>query len=442
MSHGPDPYVPYRGDTGYRVRHYDLDLDYRVSSNRLSGKARITATATTTLDRFGLDLAGLRVSKVSVDGHRPTRYQHRHDKLEIRPHREIPAGAEFVVEVQYAGNPEPVDSEWGDVGWEELTEGVLVAGQPCGAATWFPCNDHPGDKATYRIAISTDSPYHVVANGRLTSRRTRASRTSWVFEQTAPMATYLATIQIGRYDELQIATTPVSIRAAVPHALIRGFRSDFGRQQDMMTLFTDLFGPYPFTGYTVVVTEDPLEIPLEAQGASVFGANHVDGRRGAERLVAHELAHQWFGNSLTPAGWRDIWLNEGFACYAEWLWSENSGGWSAQRQVNTAYNRLASLPQDLVIADPGPRDMFDDRLYKRGAIALHAVRVELGDKQFFELLRTWTGRYRHGSVTTAHLLDLVGSYADPAELLSGWLDDAALPPVPSVRRRGGLGRAR
>jgi aminopeptidase N len=437
---GVDPYVPRRGDRGYRVRHYDLELDYRVNSNRLSGRARITATAVQPLPRVSLDLAGLRVGKVAVDGRRPARYAQRGEKLHIWPTLDLPTGAEFTVDVQYSGNPQPVDSTWGDVGWEELTEGVLVAGQPCGAPSWFPCNDHPGDKATYRIALSTDSPYHVVANGRLTSRRTRASQTSWVYEQTAPMATYLATVQIGRYDELELAANPVAIRAAVPGPLHSRFRSDFGRQRDMMKLFVKLFGPYPFGAYTVVVTDDPLEIPLEAQGVSVFGSNHVDGRRGSERLVAHELAHQWFGNSLTPSSWRDIWLNEGFACYAEWLWSEGSGGPSAQQQVAQAHARLAGLPQDLVISDPGPDDMFDDRLYKRGAITLHAVRLRLGDNAFFDLLRDWTGRYRHGSVTSAGFRELAGSYGDLGSVFTAWLDRPELPAVPG--RNGGLGRVR
>ncbi len=439
-SSGADPYVPNRGDRGYRVRHYDLDLEYRVSSNRLSGQARITATAVQALPRVSLDLAGLRVGKVTVDGRRPTRYTHRGDKLQIWPVADLPVGAEFTVEVHYSGNPKPVDSTWGDVGWEELTEGVLVAGQPCGAPSWFPCNDHPGDKATYTIAVSTDSPYHVVANGRLVSQRTRASQTRWSFEQAAPMATYLATVQIGRYDEVELAARPVPIRAALPRELGRRFRTDFGRQQDMMTLFVRLFGPYPFGAYTVVVTDDPLEIPLEAQGISVFGSNHVDGRRGAERLVAHELAHQWFGNSLTPSQWRDIWLNEGFACYAEWLWSESSGGASAQQQVAQAHARLSGLPQDLVISDPGPADMFDDRLYKRGAITLHAVRVRLGDQAFFDLLRSWTARHRHGSVTAAGFRELAGSYGELGPLFASWLDRPELPALP--RRNGGLGRVR
>ncbi|MDX6249306.1 MAG: hypothetical protein QOF10_2666 [Kribbellaceae bacterium] len=434
-----DPYVPSHGNGGYEVESYELDLDYRVNSNRLTGKATITAVATQALSRFSLDLDSLRVAKVSVNGRRAGRYAHRAGKLHVWPAVEIVDGAEFVVDVQYSGNPKPTDSPWGELGWEELTDGVIVASQPSGAATWFPCNDHPGDKAHYRITITTDSPYHVVANGRLVSRRTKASRTTWVFDEAAPMATYLATVQIGRYDVLELASTPVAQRAVLPASQVRDFRSDFGRQQDMMKLFCRLFGPYPFGGYTVVVTDDPLEIPVEAQGISVFGSNHVDGRRGAERLVAHELSHQWFGNSLTPATWQHIWLNEGFACYSEWLWSEESGGPTAAQHASRAYNRLAGLAQDLVLSDPGPELMFDDRLYKRGAITLHMVRQQLGDDAFFELLRTWTRTNRDGSVTTDAFISLATTFARDAaavrDLFAAWLDSPELPPLPRAGRR-------
>jgi aminopeptidase N len=433
-----DPYVPSHGNGGYQVDSYELDLDYRVNSNRLSGKATITAVATQALSRVSLDLVGLRVAKVLVNGRRAGRYAHRNGKLHIWPSPAISDGAEFVVDVQYSGNPAPMDSPWGELGWEELTEGVIVASQPSGAATWYPCNDHPSDKAHYRITVTTDSPYHVVANGRLVSRRTKASRTSWVFDQAAPMATYLATVQIGRYDVLELATSPVTTRAVLPASQIRDFREDFGRQQDMMRLFIKLFGPYPFGGYTVVVTDDPLEIPLEAQGISVFGSNHVDGKRSAERLVAHELAHQWFGNSLTPSRWQDIWLNEGFACYAEWLWSEESGGLSASQHVSKAYTRLRGLDQDLLLSDPGPELMFDDRLYKRGAITLHVLRLQLGDEQFFDLLRAWTRNYRHGSVTTEDFIALAQQFTADTDavlaLFAVWLDGEELPALPRRRR--------
>jgi aminopeptidase len=147
----------------------------------------------------------------------------------------------------------------------------------------------------------------------------------------------------------------------------------------MMTVFERLFGAYPFPQYTVVITEDELEIPIEAQGMSAFGANQLRDDHAEERLVAHELAHQWFGNSLTVQAWRHIWLNEGFACYAEWLWSEQSGGPSADRHATRHWQRLAGLPQDLVVADPGPKRMFDARLSKQGALTLHPGWIETGD---------------------------------------------------------------
>ncbi len=197
----------------------------------------------------------------------------------------------------------------------------------------------------------------------------------------------------------------------------------------MLALFSDLFGPYPFRGYTLVITDDDLEIPLEAQAMSVLGANHVDGRGGSERLVAHELAHQWFGNSLTAACWQDVWLHEGFACYAEWLWSEGSGGPVAEVLAASAWLRLSGLPQDLLLADPGPDLMFDDRVYKRGALALHAVRRAVGDEVFFPLLRSWVAGHRHGSVTTQDLLDHVAAEggAAAASLLRRWAHERQLP---------------
>ena len=198
-----------------------------------------------------------------------------------------------------------------------------------------------------------------------------------------------------------------------------------------MSLFEDLFGPYPFAGYTVVVTDDDLEIPLEAQGLSVFGANHIDGRRGAERLVAHELAHQWFGNSLTVGRWRDIWLHEGFACYAEWLWSERVRRPAGRRHARDAWRRLAALPQDLLLADPGPDLMFDDRLYKRGALTLHALRLSSATT-FFGLLQSWASTHRHSTVSTEAFLAHAERWSDASVVqeLRRWLTSRPLPALP------------
>ncbi|GIH99427.1 aminopeptidase [Planobispora takensis] len=422
------PYFPAHGDDGYRVGHYDLFLDYRITSNRLSGIARLSATASRPLERLSLDLGAFRVSAVLVDG-RAVRFTHRAGKLHLTPKRPGPGPGPFTVEVHYSGAPRPVSSHWGELGWEQLDDGVIVASQPIGAPSWFPCNDRPDDKASYRIEITAPAAYTVVANGELAGRRRAASAVRWVYEQAEPMATYLASVQIGRYQPTELGPR---MRLFHPGRLGARARNDFGRQDRMMALFTERFGPYPFASYTVVVTEDELEIPVEAQGMSIFGSNHVDGARGEERLVAHELAHQWFGNSLTAADWRDIWLHEGFATYAEWMWSEVSGGPSTTAHAAHWHRQLSALPQDLVLADPGVRDLFDDRVYKRGALALHALRTYLGDLAFFSLLRTWTTENRHGSVTTEMFVDLARQYdpRSPESFFAAWLYGSRLPPLP------------
>ena len=431
-----DPYVPTSGNGGYRITHYDLTLDYRLATNRLAGRALLTASTTQPLRAFSLDLAGLDADKVAVNGGRVRRFSQRDGKLRIELAAELPGAAELRVDIRYSGQPHPVSGPWGDVGFEELTEGVIVAGQPNGAPSWFPCNDHPSEKASYRIEVTTDSPYTVVSNGDLFSRRVRASQTTWTFTQDEPMATYLATLQIGRYESTTLATEPVPQAVLAPAAIRARVGDELARQPKMMALFEDRFGRFPYHRYTVVVTDDELEIPLEAQGLSVFGSNYLAGRRTHERLVAHELAHQWFGNALTVARWRDIWLNEGFACYAEWLWSEQIGDTSAQKLARRYHERLGDASQDLVLADPGPESMFDDRVYKRGACTLHALRARLGDAVFFDLLRSWVAGRLHKTVTTEAFVAHSQTFsAEPLDdFFRSWLYETELPALPSPRR--------
>ena len=325
-----DPYVPGHGDPSYSVGRYELDLHVGLAGNRLDGEARLHVTVREATGRLVLDLANLKVSKLRVEGATLRRWSQRGERLVVDLAKEATAGTQLVIAVRYGGHPRPVvDRHLGDAGWEELTDGVIVAAQPHGSPTWFPCNDRPDDKASYRISIAADAGYTVVSNGRLVERRRHGSSESWVFEQAEPMSTYLATVQIGHYRDWpppEPALTDVPLRICGPADLDPAdFAAAFGQQRSMLEVFTRLFGPYPFAGYTVVVTSDELEIPLESQTLSTFGRNYVRGDWGATRLIAHELAHQWFGNSVTLARWQDIWLHEGFACYSEWLWSEESG---------------------------------------------------------------------------------------------------------------------
>jgi aminopeptidase N len=438
-----DPYTLQHGSLAYRVERYELDLDCALGSNRLSGRAVLRCVALEDLQQIVLDLVGLKASKVLVDGKKAPKFGVRGEHLVITAKERLKPGQAFTVDVRYDGNPRPRRGLWGEVGWEELTDGVLVAGQPNGAASWFPCNDHPRHKSSYLISVTTDDNYRAICNGRLISRSRKSSRETWVYEQLEPMPTYLATVQIGRYELLPLGgdgrataehrAPAVPQYAAVTAPMAAEALEGLARQREMMRTFVDCFGPYPFQEYTAVVAEDELEIPLEAQTLSIFGRNHMSLEWESQRLIAHELSHQWFGNSLTVSSWKDIWLHEGFACYAEWIWSEEAGVLDVSARAKAAWQKLDGEAKDLMVGDPGPKLMFDDRVYKRGALALHAVRTACGDEAFFGLLRQWTTDFKHGSVSTADFVataDRCVPGLDCASVLEPWLYRRALPPLP------------
>ncbi|QSR27832.1 peptidase M1 [Nocardioides aromaticivorans] len=431
MPHLPtaDPYLPGHGDPSYSVRHYDLDLVYALEGNRLSGTATLDVVTLEETARLVLDLAHLRATKVRVDGARLRKWSARSERLVLQLDRPVPSGAELRLTIAYGGVPKPViDRHHGDAGWEELADGVIVAAQPHGAPTWFPCNDRPDDKATYRISLGAPAGYVVVSNGELVEHRRRASVEEWTYVMDRPMASYLATVQIGHYASTTHGPTVTTI--APSDADLAG---SFDQQGAMLEYFERVFGTYPFEKYAAVITDDDLEIPLESQSLSTFGRNFCTAEWSHVRLVAHEMAHQWFGNAVTLRRWQDIWLHEGFACYSEWLWSEESGGpRSCDGWARHHHERLAEAGQDLVLADPGPELMFDDRVYKRGALALHALRVAVGDDAFFDLLSGWVEAYDGSNVTTDDFLAFAGERTgtDVASLLAPWLYDEALPPFP------------
>ncbi len=347
--------------------------------------------------------------------------------------RPVAEGDEFEVRVKYSGQPKVLKSRTlGDAGWEELTDGVIVAAQPHGAPTWFPCNDRPDDKATYGFAVTTPTGYQVAMSGEPVDTTARGSSVVWRYRQDAPMATYLATCQIGRYAIID-QDSSVPMRVFAPTDVDEdGFDATFGRQPEMMRFYESVFGPYPFACYTTVITDDDLDIPLESQSLSTFGRNFCADEWDTVRLVAHELAHQWFGNAVTLRRWQDIWLHEGFACYAEWLWSEESGSDTTDERARHYHHRLAGKSDDLVLADPGPELMFDDRIYKRGALTLHALRAEVGSEAFFGLLQSWVKQHLGGSVTTeefvAHCQHETGR--NLTGLFDAWLFQTELPDLP------------
>lgn len=437
--HTPDPYLVGHGDTRYRVTHYDLELHYQVAANRLDERALLYITISEPTSQIALDLHGLHIGTLLVDS-RPARYVAKPSgaSVEIGPRA---AGDSLMLELQVSGNPRPVPGIHGEAGWEELTDGAMVGAQPQGAPSWFPCNNDAANKATYRIQVTTASEYHVVANGSLVERADVGDNTRWVYEMDRPMSPYLATVQIGRYrEEGRAASVPVSIVCPVGAEV--GAGTAFEHQAEMVDFFSELYGPYPFAEYRAVILGDEMEIPLEAQGLSSFGCNFIPATWRNERLVAHELAHQWFGNCVTGRQLCDIWLHEGFACYSEWLWSEHKRNWcessSAQERAAERYASLDPMPEESTLARPGMAHMFDDWVYKRGALTLHALRVLVGDTMFFALLRDWVQENAYGLVTSEQFIEHCCRFAggrgsEISELFEAWLFAAELPPLPVLQ---------
>lgn len=434
--HTPDPYLRGHGDTRYRVTHYDLALTYKVATNRLDEIATLDIVITEPTSRIHVDLRGLQAAKATIDG-RHAKFQRKTNGITVETGARNP-GDKLQLELRVSGKPKPVPGIHGEAGWEELTEGSMVGSQPQGAPSWFPCNNDAANKATYRIEVTTGFEHTVIANGTLTSKQRIGGNARWVHEMRRPMSPYLATVQIGNYiEDRREAAVPVSIMH--PPDVNVGAGSSFERQGEMVDCFSELFGPYPFGEYRAVVVGDKLEIPLEAQGLSSFGRNFAADSWENERLVAHELAHQWFGNLVTGAQLKDIWLHEGFACYAEWLWSDHRRRWGDALTVQEqAAKHHATLPKklpDVTLADPSMKLMFDDWVYKRGALTLHAVRAIVGDAAFFDLLRSWTTTFADETVTTDDFIEHCrASSGDKAsevvEALEAWLLRPELPALP------------
>ena len=435
-SSSMDPYFPGHGAGGFLVNAYALDLAYSQSIGRVAGTAMIRVLPYTALSGLSLDLAaGMNVISVLVNGVN-ARFSRQADKLHIQPSGALASGRMAVLEIAYSGSPGPVlTAGVGSVGWQGVGTGVGVLSLPTGAPTWFPCADHPTLKAAYSISVTVPTGLSVLANGRLVSKTAQDFGTRWTYRHDGPMATYLATVQIGDFV-VRESTGPagVQIRNAFPAALATEAGVYLGQQGRMLTTFAELFGPYPFDVYGTAVVNAPLVDGIYgAQTLGLLNASMVDGKRTNEGLVARGLAMQWFGGSVSLATWRDVWLSTGFAQYAEWVWSEKSGSASADTLARAAMTQLRVLGQDLILSDPGAERILDPRVSLRGACFLHALRLTMGDLTFFQLLRVWCNRNQSGFAQTADFTALVPEVytgQDLTSLMSYWTDKAPLPELP------------
>jgi len=426
-----DPYFPLYGNGGYDVGGYDLKLNYVPASGQLDGTATITATATQDLSAFNLDLAHLVAGKVTVDGLAATS-KAAGNELVVTPSAGIVKGAAFTVVVEYGGKPRALDNDaLGVGGWLRTEDGAFALGQPESASTWFPVNDHPSDKATFALSMTVPDGLEVLGNGLPGERVSSNGKTTWRWAESTPLASYLAFVVIGQYRVSTGTHDGKPMIIAIPESLPADGDAarSLARTGEVADFLATQFGPYPFDSYGGVVLDDGrVGYALETQSRPVYGNTFFVGRPNVT-VVAHELAHQWYGDSVALARWQDIWLNEGFATYAEWLWQEHEGGRTAQQSFDRIYSGFNwSVPP----GDPGPSRIFGDAVYQRGAMTVHALRRTIGDPAFFALLKSWPAERRNGNARTEDFIEAAerAGGKELGDFFEAWLFGTQKPPLP------------
>ena len=527
-----DPYFPNLGNGGYDVQHYTLDIAVDMDREEINATVNILSTATQDLSSFNLDFLGFDIDGVTVNGEEAS-FSRDGGELTVFLPLPIPFGGEFLTSIAYQGTPGEGVSEGPQysVGWDFYRDGVFVAGEPSGSAGWFPVNEHPLDKATYSFAITVQEPFEAAANGLLQEvvENDNGTRT-YHWESKFPMANYLVTVGVADFDiEEETGPNGLPVRNYFHTNISNSVRNDFDDQVAMLEFFESVFGPYPFEAYGVIVHDLDFGFALETQTLSVFGSGFTN-----ETVVSHELAHQWFGNSVTLGNWQDIWLNEGFATYSSLLWAEHAYGNSVlNREVSDMYAGMApgepsqsvspsdlgrflrdidgddNLTQEQAIlavdtvfqsqvpeedidvlksqipadgigytdlrnlitglnfneiivtisslgtfaetvgdndsnfadavifpppGDPSADTLFSGSVYQRGALTLHALRLEVGDETFFEILKTYAERFKYSNATTQDFIDIVEEISgqELSEFFDGWLYQDDIPDIPEL----------
>ena len=424
-----DPYFPRMGDAGYDALHYDIALRYRPSTKRLAAVTTVRLRPSVALRSFALDLRGLKVSAVSVDGRR-ARFHQSTQKLRVRPAAPLVRGRAVSVRIAYSGTTgRPIDDTDSLFGWVSTPEGALVVSEAYGAPTWYPVNDSPADKATYSFAVTVPRDREAVTNGLPVGRPvTKQGWTTYRYREASPMASYLATVAIGDYTIVHYVKDGLTYVTAVDDGLTPTKRTEtlaaLSRQSSMIAYFSKRFGPYPFTSAGAVVDRFEIGYDLETQSRPIFSTV------ATEEAVAHETTHQWFGDSVTPKRWKDIWLNEGFATYGMWLWSRHEGRTTFAKEEA----RLRAIPatDELwkgKVADPKASTLYDQLVYDRAALALVQLQERVGMPTFTRILRAWASTYRHRNASTADFVALAEktSGQDLTAFFRTWLHTAGKP---------------
>jgi aminopeptidase N len=425
---GAEPFFPRAGNRGYDVSSYTVRLRYAPASGRVRATATIAATAQQGLMGFSLDLYGLHVSRVTVDGEAASFHRGR-GKLRVEAARRIPAGTSFEVLVAYDGRPRRViDPDGTSEGWNPTDDGVLAVGEPVGTPAWIPCNGSLADKASFAFAITVPAGLKAVANGRLRGVEREGGLATYEWGEGKPMDPYLALLDVGRGQLVRSQAAGVPSWTLVDPRYAEHQRALLSLPEAIRFLGS-LFGPYPFEAAGSAVDYAPrLGYALETQTRPIYAfAPDV-------ATLVHETAHQWFGDSVGLRRWPEIWLNEGFATWAQWFYAERHGGPTVAATFRRLYATPASATSfwDPPSGHPGqPEHLFGSSVYARGGMALQALREAIGTRDLLATLRLWASVYRYTSGTIAEFEAVAENVSGEKlrPLFQRWLYTPGKPPL-------------
>ncbi|WP_020669761.1 M1 family metallopeptidase [Amycolatopsis nigrescens] len=391
-----DGYYPQDGNGGYDVADYNLTVGYDPATHQLDGVQVVTARAEQDLSSFNLDLSGLTVTSVKVNDLTAKFTRTGEHELVITPARTLSRGQKFTAEIAYNGVPKAInDPLLGANGWQYAASGgAFAAGEPKSATTWYPVNDTPRDKATFHLAVTVPDEWGVIANGREEGTTKTEAGTTHRWAESTPVVPYMTTVAIDKWEfhRSQLADGTPVVDAFAPGTSATTKAAE-ARLPEVLDFLSSKFGPYPVDAAGGIFLAEPIGFSLETLSRPIYS-----GRAGNLQTIVHENAHQWYGDSVAVQSWKDVCLNECFASYATWLWSE----YNENQNLDDRYRSQVAQASDQFWAgklyDMGPGNEFTS-VYSKGPLALHALRHQIGEAAFGKVLKTWPTLHRNGNAT-------------------------------------------
>ncbi len=380
------------------VLNYELKLDISQNEKSIKENAKIKLIVfDKTENNIELDLYdNFEINYVKIDG-KNALYEYENDKIEIS--RKDFNSDTLTIEIDFYGKPQNLG--FGSFWFDEKNGKHLIAtlNEPVFASTWFPCNDTPWDKAFTKISITNDSNIVSLSNGKLVEKTTKGKRRTYVWESNYPVATYLISIYSAEYKNFNqkyiTKSDTMSIEYYVLEENLENAKKDFAKHPEYLKTLSELFGEYPFIKEKYGIAEMLWQNgAMESQTITAIGSNFISGMNFYESMIIHELAHHWWGNSVTPKTWNDIWLNEGFATYSEALYYEKTSGFDALKSTMSSFKSKINSESGQILSNPGT-NLFSATVYNKGAWVLHMLRKEVGDSLFFVGLKSYYNTFKY-----------------------------------------------